>query len=59
MAGSMKDALQKSGLVVSKVEPKQDPKKWKNELPEPSREPYIPFDAPAVTKPKGSTNPPR
>jgi hypothetical protein len=53
MSGSLKDALKKSGLVVEKAEPKQDPKKWKHELPEDTR-PYVPFEAPAVTKPKES-----
>jgi hypothetical protein len=52
MAGSLKDALKKSGLTVEKVEAKQDHKKWKEELPEDDGKPYVPFDAPALTTPK-------
>jgi hypothetical protein len=53
----MKDALEKSGLAVPETPaaPKQDPKKWANELPE-ERAPYVPFEAPALTKPKGSSS---
>ncbi len=52
MSDSLKDALEKAGVVTPKAEPKQDHKKWKNELPEEDdRRPYVPFDAPALTKP--------
>jgi hypothetical protein len=52
MAGSLKDALKKSGLVdEKKPEPKQDPKKWRDELPEDDGKPHVPFEAPALTKP--------
>lgn len=59
MAGSLKDALRKSGLAAPEpVDPKPpsaSPAKpeWLHELPsEDSRAPYMPFDAPAVTKVK-------
>ena len=51
----MKDALQKSGLAKPTPEaPKQDHKKWANELVEHDK-PHVPFDAPAVTKTKDSS----
>jgi len=56
MAGSMKDALQKSGLAKPTPEaPKQDHKKWANELVEDDK-PHVPFEAPALTKPKDTPN---
>jgi hypothetical protein len=51
MSDSVKDAMEKAGLANKKSEPKQDHKKWKHELPEDDRTPYVPFDAPALTKP--------
>ena len=65
MAGSFKDALSKSGLVAPEAPaPKPVPKskvEWKEALPEPGsdeeRKPYIPFDAPALTKTKDSKKP--
>jgi len=51
MAGSLKDALEKAGRVTKQDEPRADPKKWKEELPE-DNTPHIPFEAPARTKPK-------
>jgi len=55
MAGSIKDALRKSGRVAvdeSHPKPKKRPGGWREELPEPDSAPYIPFDAPALTKVK-------
>jgi len=52
----MKDALQKSGLAKPTPEaPKQDHKKWANELVEDDK-PHVPFEAPALTKPKDTPN---
>lgn len=60
MSNSIKDALTKSGIVEPQPEPtdepKSDPKKWLNELPEDDHKPYIPFDAPARLKTKPSTS---
>lgn len=54
MAGSMKDALKKSGLApVPKDERKLEKptsKAWREELPEVEATPHVPFDAPARTK---------
>jgi len=53
MAGSLKDALEKSGRVQPEIDPKPSTpsKEWLHELPaEESRPPYVPFDAPAITK---------
>jgi hypothetical protein len=52
MAGTLKDALQKSGIVDEKREPTPDARRWKEELPEEDGKPYVPFEAPALTKPK-------
>jgi hypothetical protein len=59
MAGSFKDALEKSGVVekepeVPKVETSKAKTKWREELPEDDGKPHVPFDAPALTKPKPS-----
>jgi len=55
MSGSMKDALEKSGVVKTDEPPKKpDATKWREELPEDSGEPYMPFEAPARCKPKPS-----
>jgi hypothetical protein len=56
MAGSMKDALESAGITQTAPEsPKkqQASKEWANALPE-DHPPHVPFDAPALTKPKGS-----
>lgn len=56
MAGSLKDALEKSGIVEKLPEPpRQDPKKWKHEISEADHPPFIPFEAPARTKPREPT----
>jgi hypothetical protein len=52
MAGSLKDALKKSGLVEEKREPRQDPKVWREELPDDDGKAQVPFEAPALIKPK-------
>ncbi len=58
MSGSMKDALEKSGLTEptpAAPKPQQNEKKneWANELPE-DHPPHVPFDAPALIKPKSA-----
>ncbi len=56
MSGSFKDALEKSGLATPEpAAPKPESKakaKWKEELPT-EHAPHVPFEAPALTKPKG------
>ena len=60
MAGSFKDALEKWGIVEKKPEaPRQDPKKWKHEISESDHRPFIPFEAPARTKPREPTKEPK
>ena len=58
MAGSFKDALSKSGLVPPEAPaPKPVAKskaEWREPLPEDDGRPHVPFEAPAVTKPKPS-----
>jgi hypothetical protein len=53
MAGSMKDALRKSGLVAPKPPPVKPAKGYREELPEDESLPPL-FDAPALTVPKNA-----
>lgn len=54
MSGSMKDALEKSGAVNPQETPPKPATKWRDELPDHDDKPYVPFEAPARTKPKPS-----
>ncbi len=57
MAGSMKDALEKSGVAPPADEtpkPKLEKKLWKEALPDDEKLPPL-FEAPALTKPTGSS----
>lgn len=49
MAGSLKDALKKSGLVPEEPKPAKGPKGFREELPDDESLPPL-FDAPASTK---------
>ena len=59
MAGSLKDQLEKAGVVEKPPAPKpQDRKKWREELPDDER-PLPQFEAPALTKPVDPPKPPK
>jgi hypothetical protein len=54
MAGSMKDELEKTGLIPPEpVKPPLEKKEWLDELPDDETLPPR-FDAPALLKPSGS-----
>jgi hypothetical protein len=56
MPGSLKDALEKAGVTSPAKTDTPSPKpakEWLHELPDDDEHPpYVPFDAPAITKVK-------